>query len=152
VSVTDENWTQKVKDAVAENFMNSSSKAKNRQLLSPLEKEILWTLREAGEENLSALLNIIEPLVPLPPGTEFLPAYERAIKNLLRLKFIEICIEQREYSRRNLVPLADELDLNQAVQRMSNGQWGQSPSADKQGTIVVMQLVDHGARSGDELY
>lgn len=114
------------------------NKKPGRLLLSPLEKEILWTLQEAGEENLTALLNTVEPLVLLPPGAEFLPACERAIKNLLRLKYIEICIAQEEYSRRNLVSLTDELDLNQAVQRTGNGQWLQSTGSNDGGTIVVM--------------
>ena len=125
--------------------MKSSSKIKNRLRLSPLEKEILWTLHEAGEENLSALLNTIELLVPLPPSAEFLPACERAIKNLLRLKYVEILIEQREYSRCNLVSLTDGLDLNQTVQRTSDGQWVQSTGSNGGETIVVMQLVDHWA-------
>ncbi len=125
--------------------MNNSSKARNRLRLSPLEKEILWTLQEAGEENLSALLNTVEPLVSLPPGVEFLPACKRAIKNLLDLKYIGFCIEQEDHARHNLLPVTDEVDLDQALHRTNGGQWLQNKSWDSRGRIVVVQLVDNWA-------
>ena len=76
--------------------------------LSPTEREILWVLSEAGEENLPALLNTIYLKFPALSRQEMLMAGERGLRNLHGKGFIEFCIETQNHGR-VLVPLsADE--------------------------------------------
>lgn len=123
--------------------MNNLQKARNRLRLSPLEKEILWTLREAGEENLSTLLNTVEALGAWSSHEEFLSACEIAVKNLLSLQYIELCIEQENNSSCRLVPFVGvQVLLNRFLQRGSSREWTQRKSLGGQGKIVVVLLVD----------
>jgi hypothetical protein len=125
--------------------MKNDKKSRDRLRFSPIEKEILWALREAGEDNLAALLNTVEPIISSPPVENFLPYCEQALANLLRLKYIELRNEQDSRGEHYQLPFSGEFNLYLAIQRDSDGLWQQTESWNSVGRIVVVQLVDHWA-------
>jgi len=67
--------------------------------LSPTEREVLWVLSEAEEENLSALVNAVSGRSPALSRQELMMASEKSLRNLYRQRLIDICAEKENHGR-----------------------------------------------------
>jgi hypothetical protein len=78
-----------------------------RLKLSPIQREILWTLDEAGDEYITTILNTLRKIFPNRSNDDLIMAVESAIYNLYKHNLITIC---RKISDRDLIwlPLSPE--------------------------------------------
>jgi hypothetical protein len=82
--------------------------------LSPMQREILWILEEAGAEYIAATLNRLEKRFPEYSRDQFISTFEEAIRGLWELGFIAL---GRDYQKPGLtyvlVPQQETLEYLQ---------------------------------------
>ena len=118
--------------------------------ISSTEREILWVLSEAEEENLPALLNTIYKKFLAISRQEMLMAAEKGLRNLHGKGFVELCIETKAPGRLLTSLSAGETKktLNLAKVLVWNSErkmWDWN--AEQNGEWVIVTLTDEGKRA-----
>ena len=115
--------------------------------LSPTEREILWVLSEAEEENLPALLNTIQKTFSALSRQEMLMAAEKGLRNLYAKGFVDLCIETQGPGR-----LLTPLSAKEAKKALALGKvlvWNSETmmwdwDAQQNAEWVVVTLIENG--------
>ena len=102
--------------------------------LSPMQREVLWMLEEAGEENVPALLNTLQALFPDKPYQSLLAEVQAAIRGLWQLQLVAF---SRDHGKPNLhYVLLDEAESRHALllieeveYETTSGGWTRRPGA-----------------------
>jgi len=110
--------------------------------LSPVQREVVWVLSEAGEENLAALLNTVSKKIQANSRLEALMVFENAIRYLYRQGFIDLCLENLENQKHQLVPLTSDEATELSVVRVlkwdvNGGYWCLDATQTGKNTLVV---------------
>lgn len=124
--------------------------------LSPIQRDVLWILEEAGEENLPTVLNTLRSNSAGVPDEVLIPALSDALRGLWRSDLITFCRYRGGSDARSedLSPGETQsvLAVSEVVRWNEDGgywQWDEARGGGGRVSVVVPDEVLHALRHGE---